>query len=135
MKITILSVLLLGVTSAYASDWEQVAQNDNMEVFLDKQSVGRQGKLRKAWLAYSFKAEQSLNGKIYKSTKQQEQFSCPEKASGQYQTTYYTDEYGKGQVVFTWMAQSKNIILSDVVPDSVGEAVLRAVCRISIPSV
>lgn len=137
MKIIIIAALLASGSCAHASDWVQVSNTDTLQVYLDRQSVAKSGKLRKAWISYTYKESPSptVSGKNYKSTKSLELFSCAERTNATYQTVFYADDFGLGSVVNIWQIQPKIAVFSEVVPDSVGETMINTVCRISMPAV
>lgn len=134
MKNIMLMVLIFSVSFAHASDWTQVSGSDAMKVYFDKASVVRSGKMRKAWVTYSYKEAQTSNSKPYKSVKSLGLYSCSERMSGDFQMTWYAEEIGLGLVTSTWQIPTKDIRFSEVVPDSVGEGALNAICQIKIPT-
>lgn len=134
MKKIMLIALVFSVSYTHASDWSLLDTSDIAQVYLDKSSVARFGKIRKAWIAYSYKDAETYNGKSYKSSKTLGLYSCAERTSGIYQSTSYADEYGKGLVISSWQIPSKDVHFSEVVPDSIGEVTIDAICKIKLPA-
>jgi hypothetical protein len=132
---TILSVVLcLAVNAASASDWAYLGGDDKLSVFLDKESISRAGKYRKAWISYTYPEGRLIDGRNYYSSKSLTYYSCPERTSGTFQIIYYSEQYGKGDPITSRTSPVVASALYEVVPDSYGETILKHVCKATLPS-
>lgn len=90
----------------------------------------------KAWFMFSYDSEKTQRAypfKKYQSGKQLNNFKCREKSSAVVQGVYYSKEYGTGEVVDSESIDPAKVRYDDVVPDTIGEAMLDAACSIVSP--
>lgn len=128
-----LCVLGLVTSTAIASDWQIVVSGEKMQAFIDKNSLARAGKYKKAWLTYSFDGDQPGNAgsgfKSYRSSKALEYFDCEERTSASIQTAYYSAAFGTGDFLGSSVVKPQSAVFSEVIPDTVGETLLDYVCK------
>jgi hypothetical protein len=126
-------VQVLSITPAHASDWQVVASAEKMTVLIDKNSMARAGKYKKAWFQYSYDVDQAGNSstsfKIYRSTKTLEYFDCEEHTSAQVQVAYYSAIFGAGDFLGSIAVKPQAASFTEVIPDTVGEVLLEFVCK------
>lgn len=129
-----IGVLLLAYSSIVnASDWATFGETSLSIWYLDKESIASVDGKMKAWFLVDFKDEQTAyNGKKYKSTKQLSYFDCPSKTSALVQEAFFTDQFGEGTIADSYSLNKKNLEFTDVIPDSIGESMLKFVCQ-SVP--
>lgn len=132
MKTRLLTIVLATLAStAGAADWQFLvtSASDNGVVEIDVSSVARvDTQTRKAWFRQSLGKPKRLAGETetYSETKSLVHFRCAERTSGSAQMIYYSEA---GAVVRFTSIPKDSISFDDVIPDSIGEAMLNAVCN------
>lgn len=129
-------VLATASTTVLSANWVEVAGNDSVSVFVDLQSLRRSGSKVKVWEKWIYTAPMpvmnSYPPKTYQSRKDLVMYQCTERRSGALQLTEYVDN-DTGEVVGTLSRVDKPSLYSEVIPDSIGEAILEFVCNITKP--
>lgn len=117
---------------AQASDWQIISGSEKLNVFVDKSSIARSGKYKKAWFMYSNSTDQTglvyTSYKVYRSNKALEYFDCEERTTGQIQSTFYAAEFGAGDALGSMILKLPQVMFSEVVPDTIGETMLNYIC-------
>lgn len=118
------------IAGALASNWVTVSRSDTgtlIEVDLD--SIRSSGGKVKAWTRWSHNTPQEVKHsyppKTYTSSKDLAVYNCYERSSAVIQSTSYSQS---GEVVDSRSGADVPSAYSEVVPDSVGESILDAVC-------
>ena len=134
MKKFIWSVLALALAtcgSVHASDWQLATSSDSNLLYVDFESLVPVGAYRKAWVRIDYfqdKEENDYPKKQYRSVKSLYYFDCTGKRSAVVQRTLYPRVFGEGEVVKSQSVRFNENLLDDVVPDSVGEGLLKVAC-------
>jgi hypothetical protein len=118
------------VATAQAANWQFVIGSSDGNSFfeIDVGSIAKvDGATRKAWYRESLiKAQRvSASTPLYKEIKVLTHFRCAERTSANAQFIYYSET---GNVVYSSVTAREDMSFADVIPDSVGEAMLNAVC-------
>lgn len=125
----IVSFWLLPVL-ANAACWENFATGNNKSIhFIDVCSIAVDGIYKKAWFNTELEVpEENSDGKTYDSTKYLYYFNCKNRklAIAQF-TKYYIDD-----VVNSSSTKIEKNAFDEVIPDSIGEAMLERVCSTKI---
>lgn len=125
----IVSFWLLPVL-ANAACWEKFATSKDESIyFIDACSIAVDGIYKKAWFKIELEIpEDNLDGKKYDSTKKLYYFNCKNRKSALAQFThYYIDN-----VVNSASTKLEKNAFDEVVPDSIGEAMLERACSTKI---
>jgi hypothetical protein len=118
------------VFAASASNWTLVSKPvDEERFFVDRQSLALDGKWRKAWVLFNHAEGIPKEAPVIKSMKAQWWFDCANRAIQEVQVISYDEELGAGTPATTKNLRFSPDRFEDVVPDSVGEALLDFVCR------
>lgn len=129
-RLPIIFMFITGI--AQASNWQLVSSTKGMKVYIDSESISRNGSYQKAWLIYTHDTDQagdvSTSFKTYKSSKTLEYFSCAERQNTSTQAIYYADENAQGSTIGIYNLPIAKATFSEVAPDTVGEVVLKFVC-------
>ncbi|MCX7206244.1 MAG: hypothetical protein NT086_09755 [Proteobacteria bacterium] len=137
-KIILVFYLTLLSTQSYSSNWIEVTQSEDKSTFsVDKSSLRKNGHSVKGWVYGQFSSphnehystkifNENINTlKTYQSTKELYIWDCSLRKSAITQSIAYMGKNG-GEVVNSYLF--KNPELSDIVPDSIGEALLNYSC-------
>ena len=113
-----------------AADWHEVGISDDKTVYwVEVQSLSKQGDIVVAWIKKAYADPQSAsNGATYNSDKVLRHFDCKKRQSGIKAMSFYSGADWSGSVVYTGNVSDEDVELSDIVPDTIGEAVLAFVC-------
>jgi hypothetical protein len=121
---TVLALAGLAVFgTAQAADWLVVAEDANSTLSLDSESLQEVGDgIARAWVKRDYKSPQDYNGVPVDSVKFNARFFCKTRQTATGQTIITN----KGQTVETSNTLNKP---RDVIPDSTGEEMFKAVCE------
>lgn len=109
--------------------WKLVAaDNDSLEVYLNKKSIKRLKSMSQAWLLYTSEFDLSNDSESYKSYKILSNFDCVQGKIGSISIVRFEDQAGNGKVTSSFETPLSEVTYSHVVPQSIGEATLEAVC-------
>lgn len=117
--------LLFVMSSASAADWVLVGINKAAEVHVDKSSVAKEGKYRKAWTQWVYYQHQTHAKGKFNTTKTLAYFSCKER-KGTITSVYH---YYVGDIVSETVGDLSGAQFFDVIPDSMNEAMFKYVCE------
>ena len=135
MRRSFLILLVFGSAAAMAADWEVVTSGSTGSIIsLDKNSIARTGSgRRKAWFKSTYTKPQVLSDEKtkYFETLELDSFDCSEHTMGMVQVIYRD---AAGKVVYTYENPLTSPRHSDVAPETVGEAMLDAVCSATLPA-
>ncbi|HSD35919.1 MAG TPA: surface-adhesin E family protein [Rhodocyclaceae bacterium] len=128
-------LLLVGsllACQAHAANWALVDSNSESKIFLDTESVRRNGSKVKVWIKWSHSAPVAAKNtypeKQYQSSKSLDIYDCSDRSSASIQFILYADADG-GEVVKSDSIPERLASFREVVPDSIGEAILEAACK------
>jgi hypothetical protein len=127
-------VLSLASHLAVAADWIEVAGNEDVTVYVDRDSIRRVGVRVKTWLKWQWAKEQDVPNsyptKKYVSEKQLQISDCQRGMLAIAQGVRYSNAAGT-DVADSYTIEEKNWRFSEVVPETIGETILRTACKVS----
>ena len=130
----LIAVCLFGVgfsSPMLAATWVPVAGNESMAAEVDRDSMRRTGPKVKVWVRWLYVEPTELKGAYprltFQSLKSLAIYNCADKTNVNLQEAFYAERDG-GQVVKTNVTPETVAGYDEVVPDSMGEAILRFVC-------
>lgn len=122
---------LLMTHSAHAANWVIASWADSVVVLVDTTSIVKNGHHRKAWLRWDHTQEEETSDypkQKYRSAKSLTYYDCTQRTSMNVQRTIYAGEQGTGSSLGSYSTKFNSSDMSEVVPDSIGEANLNFVC-------
>lgn len=132
MKVLAYVFVFLSFTStAFAANWQPLAKGGGFIVYVDTESLVQRGEYWQSWFMWDNENDKETPDyppKTYRSTKTLTVFNCSLRQSTGIQTVYYSGQEGSGNSVYTASVNIKQASFADVVPDSIGESMLRYVC-------
>ena len=99
--LTTLLVLSGGLAYADGVAMGTVAAEGGATIYMDRDTIRRNGNLVNMWQLTDFKAVQTMAGPSFMSRKTQWQFDCSEESLRQAAILNYSDHMGEGIVVFS----------------------------------
>lgn len=125
------------MSAAKASAWVPVGGTVGADIFIDQSSIRFNSARAKAWFMDNYKTPTQVPAvfpvKFASSAKELYVFDCDQGTYGVVQTIYTSGSNGDGEVLGSWSTAPVNIQMADVVPDSVGEVMLKLVCQYRSP--
>jgi hypothetical protein len=126
----LLALILSGgaASSAQAAQWLRVAGSKASTFYIDKASVIKAEKTRKAWSLHTFGKNQTTpEGHTYRSVKSLHLYDCDERTTVLLSQVFYPEAMGKGEPVENY--KYEKFSPEDIVPDSPYDNALAAVCK------
>ncbi|MYM24034.1 hypothetical protein GTP46_15390 [Duganella sp. FT135W] len=121
--------LILAAGAAQAAQWMKVGGSSGNVFYIDKASVIKTEKTRKAWSMQSYaRAQKTPEGKLYRSVKMLHVYACEDHTTTLLAQVYYPEAMGKGEPVENYKFEKFNP--EDIVPDSPFDNALEAACKI-----
>lgn len=132
MKVLAYVFSFLSFTSAaLAANWQPLSKGSEFIVYVDTESLVQRGEYWQSWFMWDHdkdKEAPSYPTKLYRSVKALNVFNCALRQNTGIQTVYYSGQQGSGESVHNVSVNIKQASFEDVVPDSIGESMLRYVC-------
>lgn len=122
-------ILLSLFCSSAAAEWTllNTSKSDGTETYIDKSTVSRKGNKARLWYLDNFASpEMTSKGRKYLSSKGLHEFDCQDARRQLLQYTWYTDQMGRGEIVFAKNEPSDNG--QEIVPQSIAEAMYKIAC-------
>lgn len=114
-----------------AATWVPVAGNASMAAEVDRDSMRRAGPKVKVWVRWLYQESTDVKDAYpkltFQSLKSLAIYNCVDKTNINLQEVFYADRDG-GEVVKTNVVPETTAGYDEVVPDSMGEAILRFAC-------
>ena len=126
----IAAALMLAIApgSVQAAKWAKVGGGKGEVFYIDKASVVKKDKTRKAWSMHSYaKAQSTPGGKPYRSVKAQHLYACDERSMVMLSQVFYPEPMGRGEPLETY--KYEKFSPEDVTPDSAFAKALAKVCK------
>ncbi|MBR8350302.1 hypothetical protein KDX21_06910 [Burkholderia cenocepacia] len=132
-KKILLGIAFLLCANAHASDWKHLGNGPNNEMmWVDDSSIRFSGGHAKAWFLENYTSPKPVAAtypqKFVSSMKQLDLFDCDQGTLGIAQSIQTSYANGEGEVVLSSSLPPSAVQYEDVVPDSMGEAMLAYVC-------
>lgn len=116
---------------AVASEWQYLNGNESKYLEMDFSSISSGGQYKKAWAGTVYLTPQNANvypARTYSSDRTLYYFDCLGQRLQTVQYIQYENMFGEGEVISSSSVKFNPQNLTDVVPDSVGEALLKLAC-------
>jgi hypothetical protein len=121
-------VLILMCGSAQAAQWARVKGDGAGVFYIDKASIIKTDKARKAWSLRSFgKVQTTPEGRPYRSVKALHLYSCEDRTTVLLSQVFYPEAMGKGEPVENY--KYEKFTPEDIVPDSPFDNALAVLCK------
>ena len=129
MKMTsslILCILALAANAAHA-DFEPFAKDqDGQQLFVDKSSIVRDGRLTRIWTGLNYARPRNIDGTIARSSKVQVELDCQGGRIHFVHTVYYPELDAQGRVI---LSEPTLDPWSPIIPGSVGDTTRKLLCK------
>ncbi len=126
----LIALILMGgaAPGAMAAHWARVAGGKDNVFYVDKGSVIKADKTRKAWSLHTFsKSQTTPEGRPYRSVKALHLYDCDERTTVLLSQVFYPEAMGKGEPVENY--KYEKFSPEDIVPDSPDDNALAALCK------
>ena len=128
MKRLLAMVVCLSCSSPVFAEWTHVGGTTAATFYVDFGSLKHNGKFREAWDLTNYAQPQTLNKIDFLSIKAKTRFDCTLDKKMTLVILHYSEQMGQGEVVGRYETEAQGK-WDYVVPDSIGEEVLRRVCK------
>jgi hypothetical protein len=126
--------IALALFSAQASaewEWELVAETvSGNKFFMDISTKRQQDRYTLVWTGVEYAEAEKYEGKDAYSAKTLDVYDCAEFRSGHKSGVFYSEKATEGKIVHNFSVEMHEVVLADVVPDSVAEIKFNKVCGI-----
>ena len=127
MKLTLLALLLLTVTSTARAEWVLYGHNEKFGVYTDPATIHRSGELVKMWNMFEFKIAQVVaDGKAYWSAKTYNEYDCKDEHTRSLFFSWHSGKRGGGATVYSHDGPPSN--WRPISPRSVDETLWKIAC-------
>jgi hypothetical protein len=124
----LVSFLLLQSASALAANWVQVAESDDAQCFIETESIRRIGDKVQCWESRNYDEPRTLGEHTYSSDLVFKEFDCYNRTCKLLFIIHYSEKDRRGSSVF-YATYSSSDIPSRIVPESVGEVMMKFLCQ------
>ncbi len=119
-----------------AANWVDVAGNDEVTVFVDTESVRKNGTRVKTWLKWKWQKPQDVPGayplRTYQSEKQLQVSDCRNGTLAIAQGIRYAGP-DDGDVVDSYTIEERGWKFSEAAPETIGETLVKFACKAATP--
>jgi hypothetical protein len=129
-KAVLLVTLALASSQASAEwEWELVAKTvSGNKFFMDISTKRQQGRYTLVWTGAEYAEAQKYEGKDAYSAKTLDVYDCAEFRFGHKSGVFYSEKATEGKIVYSYSVEMHEVVLADVVPDSVAETKFNKAC-------
>ena len=128
----IFSIALIGSFPANAANWVEVGVSDGVIVSVDTESLHYTGSKVKSWLQWQWSEPTDVPNtypvKLYQMERQLQVSDCKAKTLAVVQGVRYVDISGN-EVVDSYTIEEKFWQFSEAVPETIGESIIKYVCK------
>lgn len=125
MKILLLTLLFVSVTTNVMAAWEEVSTTDDATIYADFATIRRTGEKVKMWNVWDYNTVQDLAGDKFLSSKAQDEYDCKEEQNRSLIDIWFSGNMGNGKVIYSRMEPNK---WNPVVPGSIGHTLWEIAC-------
>ena len=125
MKQLLLGLMLLVTATAASAEWTKSAGNDEVDIYVDRATIRRNGNFVKMWDLKDFKTVQKGASYSFLSSKAHEEYDCKEVKSRLLAFTWFDGQMGNEKVVFSNSDSGK---WEPIEPGSIGESLWKIAC-------
>jgi hypothetical protein len=121
------TLLLLNPGSVQA-EWELVSGDDSakLTVYVDRETIRRQGNLVKMWQLYDYKTVQTVAGDSLLSIQRHNEYNCTEPRTRMLAYTWFSSNMGRGRVVYKTTEEQQ---WERIIPRSIDQALWKVACN------
>ena len=124
----VLTLLLLSSGPAYA-EWVKINENDTFTVYVDPDTIRRNGDLVKVWALTDYTTRQTVADRSFLSSKAYNEFDCAEERQRELAVMWFSGKMGNGNGV--WISFDETP-WRPVTAGSVGQGVWNFACACAI---
>jgi hypothetical protein len=134
LRLTLTACMAASTLGSFAADnrWVEVEGSENIQVFVDTQSLRRSETVVMAWTKYVYNKPQSVRNSnpptTYLLDKSYGGYNCQNRTSVRLQTLRFSDLNGTVQVQ-SLSGPDDPTRYSAIVPDSIGESIINFICK------
>lgn len=122
----LLMIFLVLISGPAYAEWVSVGESDlGATVYVDRDTIRRNGNLVKMWELYDFKTVQTVAGKSLLSSKSQRQYDCTEERHRLLTFMDFSGNMGRGNVVYSNSVEDN---WEPVAPETVGQSLWEVAC-------
>ena len=122
-----IALLMLSSGPAYAELVAVAKTADNATIYIDTETISRNGELVELWFIFDYKRPRRLDSDVYYlSMKRHYQYDCASEYSRLLATTFFLSNMGKGHVLDDIVKEDK---WRDVPPDGAGRTMMESACK------
>jgi len=127
LSFSFLIVFLLLNTGPLYAEWELVSGDDTakLTVYVDRETIRRDGNLVKMWQLYDYKTVQTVAGDSLMSIQRHNEYNCTEPRTRMLAYTWFSSNMGRGRVVYKTAEEQQ---WESIVPRSIDQALWRVAC-------
>jgi hypothetical protein len=110
------------------AEWELVSGDDSakLTVYVDRETIRRQGNLVKMWQLYDYKTVQTVAGDSLLSIQRHNEYNCTEPRTRMLAYTWFSSNMGRGRVVYKTTVEQK---WERIIPRSIDQALWKVACN------
>ena len=122
-----LITFLLLSTEILHAEWELVSGDDSskLTVYVDRDTIRRQGNLVKMWQLYDYKTVQTVAGDSLLSFQRHNEYNCTEPRTRMLAYTWFSSNMGRGRVVYKTAEEQP---WEQIIPRSIEQTLWRVAC-------
>ena len=122
----LITFLLLNAWSAHA-EWELVSGNDSagLAVYVDRETIRRQGNLVKMWQLHDYKTVQTVAGDSLLSIQRHNEYNCEDPRTRMLAYTWFSSNMGRGRVVYKTSEEQQ---WERIIPRSIDQTLWKVAC-------
>jgi hypothetical protein len=124
---TYLALIFILIANPVSADWTKVAESENkLEIYIDLQTVHKDGNNRKVWQLTNYPTPQFANGQELLSIRARYEFDCKHDKRRSLTATAFAELFAGGKSIGT-----EDVIgdWKDIPPDSVVWTTMKRVCK------
>jgi hypothetical protein len=127
MGFWVLITLLVLDSSPVHAEWELVSGDDSakLKVYVDRDTILRNGNLTKMWQLYDYKTVQTVAGDSLLSIQRYNEYDCTGGRTRMLAYTWYSSNMGRGRVVYKTTEEQP---WASVVPRSIDQTLWKVAC-------
>lgn len=127
LSVGLLFTLLLLNPEPVRAEWELVSGDDasKLTVYVDRETIRRQGNLVRMWQLYDYKTVQTVAGDSLLSFERHNEYNCTEPRTRMLAYTWFSSNMGRGRVVYKTAEEQP---WERIIPGSIEQTLWRVAC-------
>ncbi len=115
-------------SSVSYAKWEVYKVNDESTMYLDRETIRKNGDIVKMWEMRDYSSYQEFKGEKYKSAKIHKVFDCKSETHATSALFYYSDVSGSGSTILSNARLEKDWEWNPIIPETIGQVVWKIAC-------